>query len=583
MTSAQKKRGAYFTPPQIAEYLAEWAIRSPNDSVLDPGAGDGAFLLAALDRLASLGGEGHDALIQICGIEIDSETAAAAIESLRNLADGGTPSVMTSDVFDVGPKDGDNAGLGYDIQLPRFDVVIGNPPYVRYHSFKGNKRKKALARARSLGVDLPALSSLWAPFLIHATTFVGETGRLAMVLPAELLTVDYGKNVRDHLLRHFDSVQLIVFEERVFPEVLEDVVLLLAEKSAQNALEFIRVQNVSSLIGSVEPVGVRRLKPAKAMGTKWTRFLLPKGIDETYEAVASGEGIATLGDVASVDIGVVTGRNDFFILSESEALEYQIGDGSLIPILTSSRNLHGLRFAKSDFTSMESLGKKCLLIDYQGQPDKMTDPGLNLYLEQGIANGIAHAYKCKGRNPWYAVPSVYMPDAFLSYMTSSHPKFAINDAGATCTNTVHRVRFNQSERSDPLSVATSWYNSLTMLSSELCGRSYGGGVLKHETKEAENIFIMRPDADTSKELRGVSDNVDSLLRSGNLEQAVQIVDEILLEGFLGISSRVLADLGEGTESLRSRRFSRMKHTPDPSSIAPKAKPGTSVTEGVEER
>ena len=50
----RKERGAFFTPPGITEFVASWAIRTPSDRVLEPAAGDAAFLIAAVERLAGL-------------------------------------------------------------------------------------------------------------------------------------------------------------------------------------------------------------------------------------------------------------------------------------------------------------------------------------------------------------------------------------------------------------------------------------------------------------------------------------------------------------------------------------------------
>ena len=47
------------------------------------------------------------------------------------------------DFFDVDPE-----------RLPAFDAVVGNPPFIRYQSFSGAGRAKALARAREQGVAL---------------------------------------------------------------------------------------------------------------------------------------------------------------------------------------------------------------------------------------------------------------------------------------------------------------------------------------------------------------------------------------------------------------------------------------------
>lgn len=74
-----------------------------------------------------------------------------------------------------------------------------------------------------------ALASSWAAFTVHAALYLHPGGRMGLVLPAELLSVNYAAEVRRFLLESFERVELVLFTERVFPGVLEDVVLLLAE------------------------------------------------------------------------------------------------------------------------------------------------------------------------------------------------------------------------------------------------------------------------------------------------------------------------------------------------------------------
>ena len=104
-----------------------------------------------------------------------------------------------------------------------FDAVIGNPPYVRYQNFAGEARARAQRAALAAGVRLTGLSSSWAAFTIHASRFLRPEGRLALVLPGELLTVNYAAQVRRFLLRRFARVRLVLFDTRVFPGVLEEV------------------------------------------------------------------------------------------------------------------------------------------------------------------------------------------------------------------------------------------------------------------------------------------------------------------------------------------------------------------------
>ena len=55
MEGYNKLRGGYYTPDKISEFIAAWAIRSPEDSVLEPSCGDGSFLSAITRRLGALG------------------------------------------------------------------------------------------------------------------------------------------------------------------------------------------------------------------------------------------------------------------------------------------------------------------------------------------------------------------------------------------------------------------------------------------------------------------------------------------------------------------------------------------------
>jgi adenine-specific DNA-methyltransferase len=206
----RKARGAFFTPVELCDYLCRWAIRHATDRVLEPSCGEAAFLLSAARRLNELGAPADPG--QLVGVELHPDSAAAA----RGLAAAGRPAAVTVGDFFAEPGE------------RRFDAVIGNPPYVRYQGFTGPSRLASRRAALRGGVGLTALASSWAAFTVHAAEFL-RPGRLGLVLPAELLTVNYAVEVRRYLMARFGRVRLVVFTERVFPGVLEEVVLLLAE------------------------------------------------------------------------------------------------------------------------------------------------------------------------------------------------------------------------------------------------------------------------------------------------------------------------------------------------------------------
>ena len=208
----RKARGAFFTPASLCAYISHWAIRTAADRVLEPSCGDAAFLAAAARRLDELGAPPE--LGQLVGVELHEDSAEAARAVVARA--GRSVRVEVADFFDFPVE-------------PRYDAVIGNPPYVRYQGFSGAARASAQRAALAAGVGLTALASSWAAFTVHAAQCVRPGGRLGLVLPGELLTVNYAAAVRRFLMERFGGVRLVVFTERVFPGVLEEVVLLLAE------------------------------------------------------------------------------------------------------------------------------------------------------------------------------------------------------------------------------------------------------------------------------------------------------------------------------------------------------------------
>ncbi len=149
----RKARGAFFTPPEIAEFISDWAIRDRLDSVLEPSCGEARFLLAAGDRLRALDANQLFWSQQLHGIEIHRDSADTARSILADAALDAD--IRVADFFACEPS-------------TQYDVVIGNPPYVRYQKFSGHARAKSLEAALAQGVRLTGLASSWAAFVIHA-------------------------------------------------------------------------------------------------------------------------------------------------------------------------------------------------------------------------------------------------------------------------------------------------------------------------------------------------------------------------------------------------------------------------------
>jgi adenine-specific DNA methylase len=118
----------------------------------------------------------------------------------------------------------------------------------------------------------------------HATQFLKPDGRLGLVLPAELLSVNYAAQVRRFLLERFGKVRLVMFEELVFPGVLEEVVLLLAEgRGPAPCFEVHQARDLRALT-DVENRSWLGFKPE--LDGKWTPALLPPCAFDVFQELA---------------------------------------------------------------------------------------------------------------------------------------------------------------------------------------------------------------------------------------------------------------------------------------------------------
>lgn len=541
-TTRRKQLGAFYTPQAMADKLVDWAVRSPVDRVLDPSFGGLVFLSAARDRLRLLGAPASAIPAQLYGADVDEDAhlAAAARTELGLLR----TNLLDEDFFDVGPG-----------QIPLFEAVVGNPPYVRYQGFNRVARR-AHELAAMAGVPLTRLASSWAPFLVHAASFVAPEGRMAQVLPAEIIHAQYASGVLDFLSRSFRRITIVLFEERVFPGALEEVVLLLAEDRADNQgadVGLISRANVADLtpaaIAAAVPSGVSRGDHRRS---KLVQQLLPSASREIYETLAADDRIVPFGELGSVDIGVVTGANAFFMRSREEARS--LPSELLKPGVSKAAHVPGAVLSDEDHAAILRDGKKGLMFAATGDSPRAALMDAKTFLESGERAGLHRRYKCRVRNPWWALPlpRYGAPDLLLTYCSNEHPRLAVNQGRVLHTNTLHGVRIKDSSLTTAL--AASFYNSLTMLSAELVGRSYGGGVLKLEPSEAEGLLL----PPVPSRLEPLLPQVDRLVRAKDLEGALNLVDPIVLGDGLGLSGQEISSLRIGADRLRMRRRSREK-------------------------
>lgn len=531
----QKIRGGYYTPSVLADYLCRWAIRSPSDQVLEPSCGDGSFIVSAASLL--------DATGQITAIEIVEREIEKARESINGSR---VPTEWKcGSFFDVA------ATL---LGRREYDVALGNPPFIRFQHFDKQERERAFQLLNSFGYRPNGLANAWIAFVQLSAELLCEGGRLAMVVPAELLQVKYAAELRCRLPMLFEDVRIVAFNELVFPQIQQEVVLLLAEgrrrhSGACGRLRTAQFANGAALLAQPAMADAVSHSPERHAheSMKWTSLFLEDEEFRLLKESADGQTLHRLGGLADVDVGIVTGRNSFFVISEEQMHRLGI-NGHALDVVGRTSALKSVRFTRQDMRSYAQSNRSKLL-NLKGLDRALFPPELEDYIQQGEVQGVSRGYKCRIRSRWFDVPSVFVPDAFLFRQIHQAPLLVANEAGATATDTIHRVRLHGGVVRSAL--CGSMVNSLTFAWAEVCGRSYGGGVLELEPREAETLLV-------PYRFVGELDlpHIDDCLRSGDLKAALDHGDEILLRRGCGFSKQDAARLRRAWNRLRCRRHGR---------------------------
>lgn len=539
----RKARGAFFTPPLIAEFLTKWAIgKNPSARVLDPTCGDGVFLIAAGQRLRSLGTGAREVNEQLVGVDVHKSSLAQAREALAAHKLGAE--LIHSDFFDLSTPAQLEPRVGW------CDSVVGNPPFIRYQDYGVEPRRQATRAALAQGVALNKLASSWAPLLVHASGFLRPEGRLAMVLPSEVLTVAYAEPIRRWLRSRFESVNLVFFSELQF-EAEEQVVLLVAEGTGScDAFAIYEVADASDL-DDLHPLDAA--SAALRDDAKWSDLILPAGARRLFREHAT-ERYVPLRSYGTLALGTVTGANQFFVMNECVRRERSLDEGLFKRVAPGVKHVKGLTFTQAHWEESKLAGHRVWLLCPNAGESKSR--ALNRYIAYGKEQAFDATYKCSIRDPWWRPPVVPTPDLFFTYMSHMHPRLIANTSGATILNSMHGMRLhddNSSVARDALPLLT--LNSITMLGAEILGRSHGGGILKMEPREASGLPLPRPEDlqsawDVMAPRRAA---LDMALRRGDWEAVLADVDRVLLGGVLDLSQDAIEKIRNAATFLRVRR------------------------------
>jgi hypothetical protein len=281
-----------------------------------------------------------------------------------------------------------------------------------------------------------------------------------------------------------------------------------------------------------------------------------------YQSLAGHPDVRQFGDIAKVQIGIVTGANDYFVLSKSQLSAIGVGDRDCSAVLSKFRAAPGIAFTDYDVLEYAAIDGRTFLIS-SSAPD--TDAVFADYLASFPSDRRGTISTFKKRQIWSKTCDGNIPDAFFPVMHHTGPRLVINDVRCNCTNTIHRVFFkDDTSDHDKRLACISMLSTFSQISAEIAGRRYGSGVLKHEPRDAEKILLMMPQLSLETVNRAYAE-VDELLRAGKVADARLAADAMLLRSIPRRARReIICALDHALEGMRIRRrpSRRVRTEPD---------------------
>ena len=529
--TAQKLRGGYYTPPDLAAFISNWVAVTCPQRILEPSCGDGVFFEPLVRASA------HP--VSITAFELDPKEARKARSRAKALQV--RTRVSASDFLRWALP-----GICKDTES--FDAVVGNPPFIRYQYLPDDFQRQAEAIFRQLNCRFTKHTNAWVPFILASIALLRPGGRLGMVIPAELIHVTHAQSLRTYLGEQCSRLVVIDPEKLWFSGTLQGAVILLAEKlrapsQHRQGLGIISVKNreftkqhPERLFRSANTINGRTI------AGKWTKALLDTNTRALLEAAEQIPEVHRFDDIAKVDVGIVTGANKFFLVPDDTVAQYGLHDHAY-PMFGRSEHCPGVVYDDQQHFTNGRSGKPTNFIWFK-DADVTRDTLVRKYIRLGEKQDLHHRYKCRVRSPWYCVPSVYATDIGMLKRSHNTPRLILNEAKAFTTDTAYRITTTSTT---PSALVSCFLNPLTALSAELEGRHYGGGVLELIPSEIERLMVPLPE-----NARVDIASLDTAVRTESTETVLSDYGQRILSP-IGIGTPAQEQLLHAWSTLKNRR------------------------------
>ena len=445
-------KGMADTPEPLADALVRAVGSTAHGSWLDPSAGSGRLIEAALRA----------------GVPPETILAIDLQPQLPALVSLGVESLLGTDF------------LRWAQQTDRrFDRIIANPPFVRLRELQEALLRPAL-ETRLDGFSIPGVANYWVAFLVAGMRLLKPGGSLAYVLPAAWEYADYAGPVRRLCEASFEELDVHRVAVPMFEMVSDGSILLVGRGFGRRPRRRAHVIN--------HPTLSALSRAADASDSAAT----PNGMRSIESRLPEGQ--VSFGEIAQIRIGAVTGHASYFLLNEKQRLTLDLPCSAVQPVLSKARHIIGAEIDEDAWSELREAGERVWL--FSPTEADLSHAAVRAYLDLPEEEGGCRreAMKIRDRDPWYRVPIPEPFDGFLTGMSLARPWVALNrKPGLTVSNTLYGVRFPTVTSLDEQAAwCLSMLSSTTSESRARLVRQYPQGLLKLEPSDVARLAVRRP-------------------------------------------------------------------------------------------
>jgi len=340
----RKSQGIYYTPTFVTKYIVQQTVGKYLDDngynpskpprVLDMACGSGSFLIEAFDVIddfvAKQRGQAQKGevdfydrarqleVLQNCIFGVDKDKQAVEVARLNLLLRGlhsREKLPMLESIVNADSLQNETYPFHFSkiMQDGGFDVIIGNPPYVRQETL-GEEFK---TYAKENFETFAGTADLYVYFIEQAHKLLKPNGLFGMIVSNKWMKSSYGKALREFLARESTLLEIIDFGELpVFENAATFPVIIITRKAKVESQKFlfapIKRLDFDSLPDEVQSVGVQ-LSGNSVQGENWN--LSSNDFQDIVSKIQKAS--IPLTEYAGTDIlrGLVTGLNEAFIIS----------------------------------------------------------------------------------------------------------------------------------------------------------------------------------------------------------------------------------------------------------------------------